>query len=70
MIGVKPLDPAHKAALERQLGSGAPTSLAMSFPKPAAAAQRPYAITGAAAPVVPLPAKSLVAKLSEFVLGL
>eukprot|EP00887_Chlorella_sp_A99_P001551 scaffold8.g1551.t1 len=70
MVGVKPLDAAHRAAVERVVGGAAPASLALSFPKPAAvAAQRPYAISGGAAPVVPLPAKGFGAKLAEFILG-
>lgn len=77
MVGVKPLDPQHRAVVECVPGGeagGAPGgSLAMAVPKPAAAAaQRPYAVGGggAAAAVVPLPSKGLVAKLQEFVLGL
>lgn len=81
MVGVKPLDAQHRAAVERAAagggggaaGSAAGPSLAMAVPKPAAAAAaRSYAVGGAAAAaaVVPLPSKGLVAKLQEFVLGL
>ena len=71
LVGVKPLDAAHRQAVERQLGSGAVSS-AMSFPKPSAAQLRPYALDGAAAAstVVPLPATGAWSKFAEFVLGI
>ena len=71
MVGVKPLDPAHRAAVERAGGGGGGggPSFAMAFPKPQQ--QRPYSLeapAGAAA-VVPLASKGLTQRLKEFVLG-
>ena len=73
MVGVKPLDAAHRAAVERHAaggaGPGGAPSFAMAFPKPQQ--QRPYTLeagAGAAA-VVPLPAKGLAQRVKEFVLG-
>ena len=75
MVGVKPLEPPHKQAVERSTGSsggGAPASLYTApFPKPSAV--RAYAIEGggaSAAAVVPLQNKTAWSKVTEFVFGL
>ena len=73
MVGVKPLDAAHRAAVERQAGgNGAGSggaSFAMAFPK--LQQQRPYTLEAAAGAgaVVPLATKGLAQRVKEFVLG-
>lgn len=75
MVGVKPLDAAHRAAVEKagaaggSAGAGAP-SFAVAFPKPQQ--QRPYTLDASAAgsgAVVPLASKGVTQRLKEFVLG-
>lgn len=72
MVGVKPLDPAHRAAADRA-GPGGPggtgPAFAVAFPKPQQ--QRPYSLDAAAGAggVVPLAAKGVAQRLKEFVLG-
>lgn len=72
MVGVKPLDPAHRAAVDKAGvgGTGAAGStFAVAFPKPQQ--QRPYTLDAAAGAggVVPLAAKGVTQRLKEFVLG-
>ena len=72
MVGVKPLDASHRAAVERQAGGGAGAggaSFAMAFPK--LQQQRPYTLEAAsgAGAVVPLASKGLAQRVREFVLG-
>ena len=69
MVGVKPLDAAHRAAVDRagSAGAGGP-SFALAFPKPQQ--QRPYTLEGrSGAAVVPLASKGMGQRLKEFVLG-
>lgn len=72
MVGVKPLDASHRAAVERQAGGGGGAggaSFAMAFPK--LQQQRPYTLEAAsgAGAVVPLATKGLTQRVKEFVLG-
>lgn len=70
MVGVKPLDAQHRAAVERGGGGGSGAgSFAMAFPKPQAA--RPYTLeaAGGGGSVVPLPSKGLSQRVYEFVFG-
>lgn len=66
MVGVKPLDASHRAAVEHQAGGA---SFAMAFPK--LQQQRPYTLEAAsgAGAVVPLATKGLAQRVKEFVLG-
>ena len=77
MVGVKPLAPTHRAAVERYLaaggaGGGGLGAAAPPCPRPAAAAARAYSIDGGALAggVVPLRAESTWAKVSQLVFGL
>ncbi|KAI3435617.1 hypothetical protein D9Q98_001678 [Chlorella vulgaris] len=67
MVGVKPLDAEHRAAITMVDVAG-PT-FAMTVPKPQQ--QRPYALGAAAstAGVVPLATKGLTQRVREFILG-
>ncbi len=70
MVGVKPLDASHRAAVERQAGAAAGgASFAMAFPK--LQQQRPYTLEAAsgAGAGVPLATKGLAQRVREFVLG-
>ncbi|PRW18392.1 nuclear pore complex NUP35-like [Chlorella sorokiniana] len=70
MVGVKPLDASHRAAVERQAGgANGGASFAMAFPK--LQQQRPYTLEAAsgAGAVVPLATKGLAQRVREFVLG-
>jgi hypothetical protein len=71
MVGVKPLDPGRREAMERAGGGG--EGAARATPAlPRAARARPYQLDAAAAQaaVVPLASKSAWEKVSEFILGL
>jgi hypothetical protein len=72
MVGVKPLDSAHRQAVDKAgggSGGGAGAGFAMGFPKPQP--QRPYTLAAGAGSgaVVPLAAKGLTQRVKEFVLG-
>ena len=70
MVGVKPLDSAHRQAVDKAgSGGGAGAGFAMAFPKPQP--QRPYTLAAGAGSgaVVPLAAKGLTQRVKEFVLG-
>lgn len=70
MVGVKPLDAQHRAAVEKAGGAGgAGASFAIAFPKPQQ--QRPYTLEAAAGggAVVPLATKGLSQRVFEFVFG-
>lgn len=70
MVGVKPLDAAHRAAVEKAgAAGGSGQSFAVAFPKPQQ--QRPYTLEASAggAGVVPLATKGLTQRVKEFVLG-
>jgi nuclear pore complex protein Nup53 len=71
MVGVKPVDPARRAAIERGLaGSGGMgPATAAALPRPATL--RPYSLDSSAAQaVVPLSGRSTWSKVTEFVFGL
>lgn len=73
MVGVKPLDAQHRAAVDRAGGTGAgaggTASFAMAFPKPQQ--PRPYTLEAASGggSMVPLPSKGLSQRVYEFVFG-
>lgn len=65
IVGVKPVDVRHRAAVETyQAGPESP----MQLLRPKAVPDRPYQVL-ASGQVVPQPARSLIAKVYEYVLG-
>ena len=83
MVGVKPLDAAHRQAVEHGGGGGggagtssaSASSFAMAFPKPLQQQPRPYTLdavgggSGSSGAVVPLATKGITQRVKEFVLG-
>ena len=70
MVGVKPLDAAHRAAVDKAGGAGAGAAgFALAVPKPQQ--QRPYTLAAASGggALVPLASKSLSQRVWEFVVG-
>lgn len=69
MVGVKPLDAAHRAAVDKGAAGGTGVGSTIAFPKPQQ--PRPYTLQAAsgAGAMVPLASKGVTQRLKEFVLG-
>lgn len=66
IVGVKPLDARHRQAVE---AGGPEAAEAVQLSRAKAVPNRPYRIEAAAGQQVPQPARSLIAKVYEYVLG-
>jgi hypothetical protein len=71
MVGVKPLDPEHCAAVKARVGSGSVDGASFAVAVPKIQHKRPYAVGSAAgaASMLPLASKGLSQRVKEFILG-